>query len=138
MYHLEQQDILVAAADAMLSTAAVKFWAPGFCPFHLKGIAVVVTTGVTTTAAVLTVTKRVTAGSNTNEVTIDTITVPVVATAPLGTVLFVDGLDTIVRPGEELEFSGGGEGDAGAGHIVIFGNFMPPDIGNNTDMVRSA
>lgn len=138
MYSNEQQDILVAAADAMLSTAASKFWAPGYSPFHLKAVAVVVTTGVTTTAAVVTITKRVTAGSNTNEVTVDTITVPVVATAPLGTVVYVDGLDVTVSPGEELEFAGGGEGDAGAGHIVIFGNFLPPDPANNTDMVVSA
>lgn len=129
-----QQDILVATNSAIINAAGSVFWAPGYHSFHLQAVAAVVTTTLDTADAVLTITRRVTAGSNTNEVTIDTLTVP--NTTAAGQVVYVDGLDTIIAPGEEIEIAGDGGSTAGVAHIVIFGHTVPSSP--NSDMTESA
>lgn len=131
-----QNEVMVAANSAVLSSAGQAYWAPGYQPVRLRAAAVVVTTQVTDVAATVAILHRPAAGTTSGEVTLDTITVPVSA-AP-GSVIYVDGLDTIIRPGGEVELDGGGEGTAGAGHLVLF---MEPSWDNpqsNTSMTESA
>lgn len=134
MSYENQYEIMVAANSAIINTAGSVFWAPGIKAFRLQGVAAVVTTTLDTAAAVLTITKRVTAGSNTNEVTIDTLTVP--NTTAAGKVVYLKDLDTIIEPGEEIEIAGDGGSTAGVAHIVIFGHCVP--FSTNSDMVLSA
>lgn len=135
-YNHFQMEVMVSKNDAMLSTAAQAYWAPGYQPVRIRAVAVVVTTAVTDTAATVDIILRPTAGSTSGETSLDVITVP--TTAAQGDVIYVDGLDTIVSPGQELEFDGGGEGTAGAGHIILFYEPSWEHPANNSDMTASA
>lgn len=134
MYSNTQMDILVAANSTIVNAAGSVFWAPGYHSFRLQAVAAVVTTTLDTADAVLTITRRITAGSNTGEVTIDTLTIP--NTTAAGQVIYVDGLDTIIAPGEEIEIAGDGGSTAGVAHIVIFGHVVASSP--NSDMTESA
>lgn len=118
-----------------LATDTSYFMSAGFTPFILKAAAVVVTTATASSSVIVTITRRITAGSNTGEVAVDVITVPV-STAQ-GSVVYVDGLDTKVSPGEELEFAVSGSG-TGNGDIVAFCEMTWEHPSNNTDMSESA
>ena len=133
-YTHAQRDIMVATNSAIINAAGSVFWAPGYQSFCLQAVAAVVTTTLDTAACVLTITKRVTAGSNTSEVTIDTLTIP--NTTAAGKVVYVHGLDTIISPGDEIEIAGDGGSTAGVAHIVIYGYTVASSP--TSDMILSA
>lgn len=134
MSYDNQFEIMVAANSGIINTAGSVYWAPGMKAFRLQGVAAVVTTTLDTAACVLTITKRITAGSNSGEVTIDTLTVP--NTTAAGKVIYLKDLDTLIEPGEEIEIAGDGGSTAGVAHIVIFGHSVP--FSTNSDMTLSA
>jgi hypothetical protein len=135
MSYSHQQVERLVANRVDLATDTSYFLAPGYQPIILRAVAVVITTATATSSITVTVTRRVTAGSNTGETAVTTVTVPV-STAQ-GTVIYKDGLDQKVMPGEELEFLVGGTG-TGNGDIIAY--FEPSwDMpGNNSDMIATA
>lgn len=94
-----------------------------------------------TSATVVTVTKRVTMGSDTSAVAITTLTVPTLTAA--GKVVYKDFADMTsanctLNPGDELKFvrdSGGGSGSLVLGAEVIL---MEEQPSNCSDMIESA
>lgn len=91
---------VIAAAD-LSSTGDKAIWTPTGLPATLRRIAVIVTTAVTTPAAVISLDLRPTAGSNTGRVTggVGTLTVPVAS--PQGRVVY-KALNTTLLPGHEV------------------------------------
>lgn len=127
---------VVAAAD-LSSTGDKATWAPSGLPATLRRVAVVVTTAVTTPAAVISLDYRPTAGSATGRVTggVGTLTVP--ASSPLGRVVY-KALNTTLLPGQEVVVNV--TVAAGAGVVDVRLDLVPVSDTplNNPRMVASA
>lgn len=124
-----------ALAD-MGAAAGNAVWAPGYMPHIVRAVALVFTEACDAVETV-TITRRITAGSDTGEVTIDTITTTVADSAP-GEVMFVDNLDTEIAPGEELQVTWTTVGATGICHIKAYVEPRWENPANISDMTESA
>lgn len=127
---------VVAAAD-LSATGDKATWTPTGLPATLRRVAVVVTTAVTTPAAVVSLDLRPTAGSDTGRVTggVGTLTVP--ASSPLGRVVY-KALTRTLLPGQEVVINV--TVAAGAGVVDVRLDLVPVSDTplNNPRMVASA
>ena len=126
----------IVAKDASLASAAdIGDWAPGYVPVIVRAVALVFTTASDDTG-VTKVDKRVTAGSDTGRGDGDVATINYTSTTGAqGKVIYKDGLNIEVSPGEELVFQvTDATPTAGAAHLVVYGEYRQEVPGNNTDM----
>lgn len=127
---------VIAAAD-LSATGDKATWNPSGLPATLRRLAVVVTTAVTTPAAVVSLDLRPTAGSNTGRVPggVGTLTIP--SASPQGRVIYKD-LNTTLLPGQEVVVNV--TTAAGAGVVDMRLNLVPgtDTPANNARMVASA
>jgi hypothetical protein len=124
-----------ALAD-MGAAAGNAVWAPGYMPHILRAVALVFTE-VCDAVETVTITKRVTAGSDTDEETIDVITTTV-ADSAAGEVMYVDGLDVEIAPGEELQVTWTSAGSTGIAHIKAYVEPRWETPANLSNMTESA
>lgn len=106
---------------------------PGYSPIVLRAVAIVITTTTSVAANVFTINHRDPAGGAATVV--DTVTVPSGTTA--GSVIYLDGLDQLVKPGEDIQIVGD-DGATGAGVITAFFEPAWDTPANNTNMTESA
>jgi hypothetical protein len=130
MYTDQRVEYDLGTMDITGTTAAVL--TPGHQPFRVRAVAIALDTGLATSGAVITISKRVTPGSDTSKVDIDTLTIPVSGAA--GHVYYNDSLNTKISPGEQLSIVSDGVPSAGSGRViaVVEPAWESPD--NNTDM----
>lgn len=127
----------VAPAADLSATGDKATWAPTGLPATLRRVAVVVTTAVTTPAAVISLDLRPTAGGDTGRVTggVGALTVP--ASSPLGRVIY-KALNSTLLPGQEVVVNV--TVAAGAGVVDVRLDLVPgTEIpANNPRMLASA
>ena len=127
---------VVTAAD-LSATGDKATWNPSGLPATLRRVALIVTTAVTTPAAVVSLDLRPTAGSNTGRVTGGAGTLTIPAASPQGRVVYKD-LNTTLLPGQEVVVNV--TTAAGAGVVDVRLNVVPgSDLpANNPRMMASA
>lgn len=127
----------VAPAADLSATGDKATWTPSGLPATLRRVAAVVTTAVTTPAAVVSLDLRPTAGSDAGRVTggVGTLTVP--AASPLGRVVY-KALNSTLLPGQEMVVNV--TTAAGAGVVDVRLDLVPVSDtpANNPRMVASA
>lgn len=131
-YQIEQ----MVAKDASLASAAdVGDWAPGYSPVIIRAVALVFTTAVNNSGT-LKVDKRPTAGSDTSRGDGDVADIDyTTTTGAQGKVVYQDGIDVEVAPGEEIVFEvTDATPSAGNAHLIIFYEPRWEQPANNTDM----
>lgn len=127
------------AAAAALTTAGViaaSRWSPGYQPVRIRAVAVTLTVAMNAAGAVA-LKRRPTPGSATGEETIATLTLA--NGSAIGTVIYADGFDVKVSPGDELVFDvTDATPTAGSGHLSVFYQPSWEHPMNNTEMVDGA
>lgn len=125
----------VVATDASLTSASdVGDWAPGYVPHRIRAVALVVTTNVDD-AGVLKVDKRPTAGSGTGRGDGDVAELSY-ASPDQGDVIYVDGLDVVINPGEDVVAEvTDATPTTGAAHIVYYVEPVWETPANNDAMI---
>lgn len=132
-YQLESK---VATAVDIASAGSVGLFSVGYQPVIVRAVVAVITTTNTVAATVLTITHRPTAGSDTSETTVDTITIPINGAA--GLAYYVNGLEELLLPGEDLQITTDGGGTAGNANLHVFYEPKWEQPVNIADMVLSA
>lgn len=137
-YNHQMDQVRCDAATAILVTTTgikARWINAGLHPVIVNAAAYVIEVASTVTATVINVTHRPTIASASGETTLDSITV---ATArAIGDVVYVDGLDKKVLPGEEITFTVGTASTAGSGHFILrtVPSWDAPE--NNSNMFES-
>lgn len=107
-----------------LVTAGELKWAPGYVPHILRAVSFVVdaTAASGSATGVISIIKQVTAGSATGEVVAATLTVVPVgsATLALGKVVYKDGLNVSIAPGQSIRTSLTTVSTAGGGSLILY------------------
>jgi len=138
-YTEEFNEIRIVDGGDCTSTGEKGDFNPGLNPVTIRRAAAIVeVASATTTACVITLYKN-TAGTTTttNRTTIDTITIPGATAA--GQVLYVDGLDVDVDPGEEVQAVVTTAATTTGTNAVVLGISPGREVpGNNTSMTESA
>lgn len=131
------QKILVQSGVVSFASTGNKFeYLCGLVPMILRRVGAVITVATTTTAPVLAINRRPTAGVATGEVVVDTITL--VVASPNGKVYFVENLNTKITPGESIGVDVNTAAAAGSGVILMEFDPVWDNRENQTDMVLSA
>ena len=127
----------IAADPTNLVTAAdLASLAAGYQPFVIRAMAAVVIETLGTADATVELDERVTAGSDTGRVNHQIMTIPQ-ATAAVGDVFYIDGLNVQIDPGEEAVIeTDGGATTTGGVSVTLFIEPKWEVPGNNTDMTE--
>lgn len=141
--HQMEQEIISAITiatgqgAALTAAADIGVWAPGLQPVEIRGVALVITTAATVTAAVVDFYRRPQAGSDTNRVLIKRLN-PTLAQEAIGNVIYADVEGTTINPGEDVIAEVSTTATAGNAHAVIM--FQPKwqQPANNTKMIKVA
>ena len=135
MYTHGQHQEMVASNASLASAADIGDFAPGYMPFVIEAVALVFTTAANATGAVK-VDKRPTAGSDTSRGDGDIATLNyTTATGAVGKVVYIDGLNIKIAPGEEAVFQvTNATPTAGNAHLILFGRHVWETPANNADM----
>jgi hypothetical protein len=137
-YPHSKYEVMVVKDAALDSTGDKGDWAPGYVPHVIRAVAVVVTNTIGA-AGVVKFDKRPTAGSDTSRGDGDIAEINLATTHDAGEVVYVDGLDEVINPGEEVVVE---VTDACAasdtGHIIIYVEPYWEQPENNADMIESA
>lgn len=141
-----QGDLILTgtAEDLTASPAVYDEWVAGLGGYTIHRLGFVVTTTVAcdTAAPVVEFNRRVTAGSASGEVQIDTLTIPDGTAA--GSVVYAELSSPVtINPGEGLAAEHITQGTdsgtaAGAGYYVFLGHYDPVNPAANSDMIESA
>lgn len=115
MSYTHQMTFHLVANRVDLATDSTYLLTPGYQPITLRAVAAVITTTLAVAAITITITKRILVGSDAGAVAVGTLTIPSLTAA--GKVVFKDGMEVKVMPGEELKFLVGGTG-TGNGDII--------------------
>lgn len=95
------QEVVVKKAGDLNALADLGGWAPAFHPYYIRAVMVIVANDIGG-AGVVKFDKRPTFGSDTSRGNGDVATVNLATTHTGGTVVYVDGLNIKVSPGEEV------------------------------------
>lgn len=133
-YDWGQREESVAKAASTASAAVIGHYCPTFFPIVLRAVSMVVTTAIDDSGT-LTIKKYPTAGSSASAETIDTLAFGALAQ---GSVLYLEGLDTKILPGEELVFEITATGASGVFDLGMVIDESRERPGNNADMVATA
>ena len=137
MYTHSKSEVMIAKDASLASAADVGDWAPGMVPHIIRAIALVFTI-VPQATGVLKIDKRVTAGSDTGRGDGDIATINY-TTAMVGLVVYVDGLDIEIKPGEEIVAQvTDATPTSGSAHIIAYVEPRWETPANNADMAASA
>jgi hypothetical protein len=137
-YDQTKYEIMVGTDVDLNSAADCGDWAPGYIPHIVRAVAVVVTNTLGG-AGVLKVDKRPTAGDDTGrgDGDIATVTLPNGTTA--GSVIYVDGLNVRVDPGQEAVAEVTDVTAASdTAHVILYVEPTWERPANNTAMAASA
>lgn len=137
--HQKDQAPLIAFAAASVSLASAAEVAvvyPGLRKMRVRRIGITVTVSPTTTPPVVSFRHRITPRSATGQTVIDTITIPV--GAAIGSIYYVDGLDYVIPPGDELQAEVTTAAAAGSGILHVESEPIWEVEANNSNMVLSA
>jgi hypothetical protein len=96
-------EVKVAAAASLASLADIGSWGPGLVPVTIRGVALLIGSDIAA-AGVVKVDKRPTFGSDTSRGDGDVATINLATTHTGGKVVYSDGLDVDINPGEEVVF----------------------------------
>jgi hypothetical protein len=122
-YTHSKYEVRAAEAAALTSTGDKGTFAPGMVPHHIRAVACVMTQ-VPSTAAVLKIDKRPNAGSDTGRGDGDLGVINFATSHTAGTVVYLDGLNHLLRPGEEavarVSTAAGGATPTGRCHIIFY------------------
>ena len=133
-YPTDQREMLVVAGANLNGTGVKGRLVAGRYGFVLEGVSVVIET-VPADAATLTLQRRPVAGVAANEVTIDTVELTTSHTA--GKVVYLDGLDTTIGPGEDVAFNLTGDAASGAATIKAVVRELRDAAANDTSLVAT-
>lgn len=133
-YDWAQEDVQVALGADISSTGIEGRLVAGRYGFILRGAAVVIETAVAD-AATITIQRRPVAGAAANQVTVDTI--EIATTHEAGEVVYLDGLNTKISPGEDLVFDVTGAGASGVASITATIERLRDAAGNDTSLVAT-
>lgn len=127
-----QREMSIATGASTASLAVIGLFTPGYFKARLTAVALVFTTAAAA-AGILLVKRRPTPGSTSGESTVATINFDGTSGAA-GKIVYKDGLDVTVSPGEQLAFEITDVAAAGVVEIkaIISDNYEVP--ANNTDM----
>lgn len=139
MSYTHQQIEYIIAKDIDLNSAAdCGDWAPGYMPVIVRAAALVVTNTLGS-AGVIKIDKRPTAGDDTSRGDGDVASLTLPSGTAAGAVIYQDGIDVKVSPGEELVAQVTDACDASdTGHLIIFVEPVWETPANNTDMTATA
>lgn len=127
---------VVVATDASLASAAdIGDWAPGYVPHYIRAAALVLTTSPDDAGQVK-VDKRPTSGSDTSRGDGDVAQIDYTTDEDQGEVVYIDGIDIKVSPGEEVVFEvSDATPTAGAAHLILYVEPSWEIPGNNSSMI---
>lgn len=135
-YTHSKYEVFVAEDASLASAADIGDWAPGYVPHRIRAAALVLTTSPDAAGQVK-VDKRPTAGSDTSRGDGDVAQLDYTTDEDAGEVVYIDGIDVTVNPGEELVFEvSDATPTAGAAHLVLYVEPMWETPANNSNMVE--
>jgi len=130
----ERSDLVLQGG--LITTTGIKAtWGPGYQPVKIRAVYLIITTTPTVTPPVVNFYRRPTAGSETAKVLIKALN-PSLAQAVQGNVIFADGLDVQINPGEDISVDVGTASTAGAAIMGAFTESAWEKPGNNARMVE--
>lgn len=137
-YTHSQYEVMMSNVAVVTSTGDKNQWGPGYVPHVLRAWAFLVTTQPTVTAPQLDLDKQPTAGSASGRIAdfVSPLKVPV--TTVQGKIVYKDGIQAKVSPGEQLIYNITTAATAGAGSVIIFVEPTWETPGNNVNMVLTA
>lgn len=134
--HSKYEVVLAVNHDLTDPTDDVIKWAPGYIPHYIRAIQAVVTTDVVDGDGVVYFYKDTTANPQTTLVA--TLKMGDLSPVAAGKVIYLDGLNILVAPGEEITSDNDPEGVTG---IATFTMYVEPTWelpANNSAMVATA
>lgn len=134
-YTYDQVEYELAAAQAFTSTGDKLTWAPGYVPHYIRAVALGITTAFTVTNAVVNFTTRGTIGSNSGISAGDIAILKVLTSYTAGQIVYKDGIEKLLKPGQELVVNVGTASTAGNANVSIFAEPSLETPANNTNMV---
>lgn len=138
--HTQYEIQLTGAAGAALSIASTgdkATWLPGYVPHRIRGCAFVITTAATVTPPILNFTTQLTALSNAGIAAGDIAIVKPLLAQAAGVVVYKDGIQAKVKPGQSVVLNVGTAASAGAGVGVLFAEPEWETPANNTSMAAT-
>ena len=133
-YTHSKYERVVASAAALSSTGDKGAFAPGMVPHIVRAVAAVIKT-VPAAAGVLKFDKRPTAGSDTGRGDGDVAVINLATSHTAGTVVYKDGLNALIKPGEEVVAEvTTATGTGGVAEIIAYVEPSWEVPGNNTRM----
>ena len=138
-YTHSKYEVIVAKDASVASAADVGDWAPGYIPHIIRAVALVFTT-VSQATGVIKVDKRVAAGSDTGRGDGDIATLNYTAAGSVaGQVIYKDGLDIEIKPGEEAVFQvTDATPSSGNCHLILYVEPRWDTPANESDMTATA
>ena len=135
--YTHKYEVMVAKDVDLNSLADVGDWAPGLVPHIIRAVALVVTNTIGA-AGVLKFDKRPTAGDNTGRGDGDVAVLNLATTHDAGEVVYKDGLNVLIKPGEEVVAEVTDvTAAADTGHVIIWVEPAWENPSNNTKMIAT-
>lgn len=136
-YTHSKYEVFVKANMALGSTGDKAYWSPGYIPHIIRAVALVITNAIGSSTEVR-VDLRPTAGSDTGRGDGD-IAALLSSSLALGKVLYKDGINVRVNPGEEAVFQVTNAGEAAdEAHAILYVEPTWELPANNDAMVATA
>lgn len=133
--HTQYEILMTATAASATATGDIAKWSPGYVPHVIRAVAIIPTvSGVTLSGAVFNF-NHLSLVSGSSATTIDTINGT--ATVTPGRVMYADGLNVKVSPGEEVICNVGTAKSALNVKAVLFVEPKWEQPGNDTSMVET-
>lgn len=136
-YAHTQYEVLLTNAAAVSTTGDKATWVPGYVPSLIRAWAYVVTTAFSAVAK-LDLDKQPTSGSATGRVADFVSPLNIPNPTAQGKVVYKDGLQAKVNPGEQIVFNVTTAAAAGAGSAVMMVEPTWEMPGNNSNMILTA
>lgn len=134
-YDTGKYDVMLGRAQVVTSTGDKLFWSPAYVPVIIRAVSFTNVVAPTVTPTVVDFDRRPTAGSDSGRVLIATITIPL--SLALGKVIYKDGLNHRVDPGNEVVVEVTTASTAGSGTFGIDVERAQETPANNTAMQAS-
>lgn len=137
-YTHSQYEVLMTNVAVITSTGDKAQWVPGYVPHVIRAWAFICTVLTTVTQAVLDLDKQPTAGSATGRIAdyVSPLKIPI-GTAQ-GKVIYKDGLQAKVSPGEQIVYNITTAASAGSGSVSLFVEPTWEVPANNVNMALTA
>lgn len=137
-YTHSKYEVMVAQSQNCATTGYKATWQPGYMPHTVRAAALIISVvAATTTSTVVTLYRNtVNTTTTTARVLIDTITIP--KGKAKGDTYYVDGLNTEVKPGQEVQFVvTTAATTTGVNHMKLYVEPRWDRPANNTKQIKS-